>query len=134
MTRLSLPFPPAVNNITAVVRGRKITSKRGREYRAAAVDAIQSQYRGPQLNGRLQVQITLMAPTRQKRDIDNYSKAVLDAITAAGVWEDDELVDALTIRRGPITKGGACYVEIFPAGKESILYSANQAELYAEGK
>ncbi|WP_106478134.1 RusA family crossover junction endodeoxyribonuclease [Phytohalomonas tamaricis] len=112
MIELTLPFPPAVNNITAVVRGRKITSKRGREYRAAAVEMIQGQYRGSQIDGRLQVQITLVAPTRQKRDIDNYSKAVLDAITAAGVWDDDEQVDRIEIIRGEIRKPGAAVVTI----------------------
>lgn len=112
MIELTLPFPPAVNNITAVVRGRKITSKRGRQYREDAVAAIQSQYQGTPLSGRLAVTLTLIPPCRRKRDIDNYSKACLDAITAAGVWMDDEQVDQLTIIRGDQAKGGGCVVEI----------------------
>lgn len=112
MISLSLPFPPAVNNITAVVRGRKITSKRGRQYREDAVQSIQKQHRGAPLTGRLAVKLVLIPPCRRKRDIDNYSKACLDAITAAGVWLDDEQIDRLTIIRGEKTKGGACRVEI----------------------
>ncbi|WP_413616430.1 RusA family crossover junction endodeoxyribonuclease [Halomonas cupida] len=112
MITLSLPFPPAVNNITAVVRGRKITSKRGRQYRADAVARIKEQYRGPALAGRLAVKLVIIPPCRRKRDIDNYSKACLDAITAAGVWEDDSQVDQLTIIRGDRAQGGGCLVEI----------------------
>ena len=112
MISLTLPFPPAVNNITAVVRGRKITSQRGRQYRADAVARIKEQYRGPVLAGRLAVKLVIIPPCRRKRDIDNYSKAALDAITAAGVWQDDSQVDQLTIIRGEKAPGGGCLVEI----------------------
>lgn len=112
MICLELPFPPAVNNITTVARGRKITTKRGRLYREQAVQAIRQQYRDRPLSGRLSVVLTLYPPCRRKRDIDNYSKASLDALTAAGVWEDDEQIDRLTIVRGDLLKGGGCSVEI----------------------
>lgn len=113
MIEFSIPFPPSVNQITAVFRGRKITSKRGREYRQEAVDAIKAQYRGPTQTGRLALHVTLYPPCRRKRDIDNYSKGILDAITAAEVWADDELVDDIRVVRGPVTKGGACLVQIY---------------------
>lgn len=112
MIEFSIPFPPSVNQITAVVRGRKITSKRGRQYRDEAVAAIRSQYKGATQHGRLSLYVTLYPPCRRKRDIDNYSKGILDAITAANVWADDELVDDIRVVRGPVTKGGACLVRI----------------------
>lgn len=112
MISLTLPFPPAVNNITTVARGRKITSKRGRQYRDDAIKAIHEQYQGDILSGRLMVCITLRPPCRRKRDIDNYSKAILDAITCAGAWQDDEQVDQMTVIRGPVKKGGECKVSI----------------------
>lgn len=118
MIELSLPFPPAVNNITAVVRNRKITSKRGRQYREDAVQSIQEQHQGAPLTGRLAVKLVLIPPCRRKRDIDNYSKACLDAITAAGVWLDDEQVDQLTIIRGDQARGGGCLVEIIEIEEE----------------
>ena len=117
MIDLTLPFPPAVNNITAVVRNRKITSKRGRQYRKEAIEAICQQYSGEVLSGRLDVRIVLFPPCRRKRDIDNYSKAILDAITAAGIWEDDEQVDYITIIRGEVAKGGGCQVTITAYGE-----------------
>lgn len=116
MIELILPFPPAVNNITAAVRGRKITSKRGRQYREDAVRQISAQFNGAPLTARLSVKLVLIPPCRRKRDIDNYSKAALDAITAAGVWVDDEQVDQLTIIRGEKVQGGGCLVQIEEMG------------------
>jgi len=112
MVTLKLPFPPTVNNITAVVRGRKITSKRGRQYREQAMQLIKEQYDDAPLSGRLSVRIELHPPCRRTRDIDNYSKAPLDAITKAGLWLDDEQIDRLTVKRCEIVPGGACVVHI----------------------
>jgi len=117
MIELNLPYPPSVNTITAVVRGRKITSKRGREYRKEAVDLIREQYSGDQITGSVAVEIELYPPTRRRSDIDNFSKGVLDAITAAGLWLDDDQVDQLTINREPVTGGGLCVVRIRELGQ-----------------
>lgn len=38
----------------------------------------------------------LFAP---KPDVDNYAKGVLDAITKAGIWEDDTLVRSLHVQK-----------------------------------
>jgi len=47
----------------------------------------------------------LFMPDRRKRDIDNTLKALLDALTHAGVWLDDSQVVDLRIRKSP-TLGG----------------------------
>jgi len=68
---------------------------------------------GKKITGRVAVKVTLYPPNRQKRDIDNYTKVLLDGITKARVWEDDECVDLLTIARGQISRpNGYCTVEI----------------------
>lgn len=51
-------------------------------------------------------------PDRRVRDLDNLPKAVLDAITAAGVWDDDGQIDFLSVKRCGIKKGGKIVVEI----------------------
>lgn len=97
-----LPFPPSVNGYWRAFRGRNILSKRGREYRADALDAVGKV--GGQLAGRLQVSLDLHPPDARRRDIDNYCKGVLDALTHAGVWLDDEQIDKLNILKCPRDK------------------------------
>lgn len=89
-----------------------LVSAKAREYRqsVAADVALNPEYLP--LEGRLGVSIYLQAPTRRKYDIDNRIKTVLDALQHAGVFEDDEAVDVLEVRRGPIVEGGCCTVMV----------------------
>lgn len=117
MIMLTLPFPPSVNGYWRAptkgrLAGRHLISAKGRQFRQDAIAAIVSQHQGKPLVGRLEVELRLCAPDRRGRDIDNYSKGCLDAITHAGVWLDDGQIDKLTVERGPITKGGQCTVWI----------------------
>lgn len=101
----TIPWPPSANRIWRSVRiggaSRVLLSKEGREYREAvkrAVGACQP------IKGNVEVQIKAHKPDNRRRDIDNLLKASLDALTKAGVWEDDSQLDALAIRRMPATK------------------------------
>lgn len=49
------------------------------------------------LNKQLKVTITAYRPDNRRRDLDNLLKAVLDALTHAGVYEDDHLICDLRI-------------------------------------
>ena len=113
MIVLTLPFPPSTNTIWRNVNGRTLLSRRGREFRREVGLHVGMQHKGEPLEGRLSVLVLLTPPDRRKRDIDNYGgKAVLDALTHAGVWLDDEQVDELIIQRGEVRKGGGCVVRI----------------------
>lgn len=58
------------------------------------------------LECRLSVYIRFHPPCNRRRDLDNYTKATLDALTHAGFWEDDSQIDKLTISRAEkINKG-----------------------------
>jgi crossover junction endodeoxyribonuclease RusA len=90
MLVLTLPFPPSVNTYWRNIgRGRTIISKRGRQYRDDVVGHVAAHPKADMLADRLHVAITLHPPDNRRRDVDNYLKAPLDALTHAGVWADD---------------------------------------------
>jgi crossover junction endodeoxyribonuclease RusA len=102
---LVLPIPPTVNTYYRHVTkgpmaGRTLISERGRRYRTAVGEIVRSRPRGTAVeHGRLAVSIEFRAPDRRKRDLDNLTKAVLDALTHAGIWADDSQIDDLRIWR-----------------------------------
>ena len=49
-----------------------------------------------------------------KPDIDNYIKAILDALTKAQYWQDDHQVIQLWARKEFVNYAGACLVDIRP--------------------
>jgi crossover junction endodeoxyribonuclease RusA len=109
---IDLPFPNSTNTHWRVARGRHYISPKGVAFRQAVeVSARLHGEKAP--DGRLQVGVMLYPPDKRKRDIDNYgAKSLLDALTFAGLIEDDSLIDRLVIERGPIVKGGKCRVYI----------------------
>lgn len=104
--RISLPWPPGNNHLFSVFRGRKIKSKKGREYTAAVIKQITEANQQYLLTGSLKVKITAYPPTRVKRDLDNLFKSPLDSLTQAGVIADDSLIDDVRMVRGEVVKGG----------------------------
>ncbi|HEX7041202.1 MAG TPA: hypothetical protein VF202_13880 [Trueperaceae bacterium] len=89
---LELPWPPTANNLHAVVRGRKVLSRKGREYRAQAA-----------------AQLAMQAAPRLGYASE---KAAIDALVYAGVLHDDSQIDRLTIVRAEPRAGGALTVTI----------------------
>jgi len=117
MVNLTLPWPPTVNlywrPIATGRTARLILTKAARKYRANALAAILSQ-QAPRFpaDTRLAVTITLHPPDRRKRDVDNFNKGILDALTFARVYADDSQIDDLRILRGSTCKGGLAHVRI----------------------
>lgn len=106
-----MPWPPSVNHYWRTVQGRMIISKKGREYRDA-VSELAARESWPKLGAqRLAVAIEAWVPDRRRRDLDNVLKALLDAMTHAGVWDDDSQIDDLRIFRAPAI-GGMCKVNV----------------------
>ena len=114
---VKLPWPPTINHYWRTVpmgrATRTLISKKGRIYRTSVIAALSScGFYGLRLDDRLAVTITLYPPTKARRDLDNFAKALLDAFTHAGVWLDDDQIDALHIYRGAVEKGGNAVVTV----------------------
>jgi crossover junction endodeoxyribonuclease RusA len=106
---IRLPWPPSVNTYwRSVGRGRVLISERGRDYRIAVALAVRERWPGLRhpTRARLVVSIYAWPPDRRSRDLDNLPKAVFDALTHAGVWQDDSQIDGLAVTRLAVTKGG----------------------------
>jgi len=86
---VKLPFPPSVNNYTATYHGRKILSKRGRDYKMDCQIEILKQRPFPKLKGAIGIKIKFVPPDNRRRDLDNLNKAVLDALKENNIIEDD---------------------------------------------
>lgn len=123
MIKLVLPFPPSLNTYWRNVQGRTIVSRAGRDYRRQVqIDVAARRLRDPSLpkglSQPLAVTLRVHAPDRRARDLDNLPKGLLDALTHAGLWEDDSLIDELHIYRcGPI-KGGCVVVQVDYSARE----------------
>tara|TARA_R110000803_G_scaffold163054_1_gene226730 strand:- start:1009 stop:1395 length:387 start_codon:yes stop_codon:yes gene_type:complete len=114
---LYLPFPPTINSYYKMTRqGQRYLDKSVREFRQKVADTVNEQAPGLCLDTPLFMEVYLFMPDRRKRDVDNYMKGLLDALTEAGLWEDDSLVDQLHIYRGEIVKGGLVRIELSEAG------------------
>lgn len=88
-----------------------ILSKKGREYIKACQGAVNTLYM-QKISGDLSVKLFLYPPDGRQRDIDNYLKAVFDAMTHAGVWIDDIQVKQLYVEMRDKIKGGKAVIEI----------------------
>ncbi len=119
-TSITLPWPPTVNGYWqafAIGGGRVVMSltKRARLYRSDVATAIRLKFGAAKLvpySTPVRIDVELRAPDRRARDLDNHLKGLFDALTHAGVWDDDVLVDEMTVRRGPLIACGCVKVLI----------------------
>lgn len=108
--KLTLPFPPSMNHYWRRCGHIMHISEAGKRFRKD-VQAVVG-LRPRTISGRVSVSVTVFAPDRRVRDIDNLLKPMLDALTHSGIWLDDGQVDDLRIVRGPVEKPGRVEVLI----------------------
>jgi len=124
---LYLPFPPTVNNYyKKSAHGGRYISQKGRLFRAQVAEAVIDQIGDSvPLDYQMLVEVILFPPDNRTRDVDNYNKALLDAISETGFWLDDKFIDQLFVYRGEVrSRRGSCYVRISEAAP--ILRSPDQ--------
>lgn len=105
---MSLPFPPSVNNYWRRVGNRTLISKAGKEFAKNVSYAVfVHNPRLKPLAGPLAIDLTLNAPDRLRRDLDNTLKALLDSMGKAGVYDDDSQIKEIHMRWGAVGKPGS---------------------------
>lgn len=114
---LELPFPPSVNHYWRSVRidqaTRTLISAAGRDFRKQVAEQIMAEQKALGIACGVAVGVTLHAPDKRRRDLDNFGgKALLDALTHAGVWLDDSQVRRLAMAWGENVRGGKAVVRI----------------------
>lgn len=116
MRHFRLPWPPTVNGYWGTRRGGgKFRTRKAKAFYRSALQVI----------GDVDVHrdgVAVIAvfhpPDSRTRDVDNYWKGLLDAMTAAGVWLDDSQVKLQVGWMADKVKGGAVdvYVEELSGG------------------
>jgi crossover junction endodeoxyribonuclease RusA len=116
---LTLPFPPSMNSYwrspnKGALKGRHLISERGRKFRTEAIARVLEQLRRQPkpITTNIAVTVVFCPPNKAPRDLDNYFKALFDAMTHAGVWVDDKQIKRIVADWGPVTKGGKVELSI----------------------
>jgi len=93
------PFPPSVNSLyfQGKNHGQKFLSKKGKDFKAAVKALYPNE---ATLTGNLEVKIYLYPPDSRSRDLDNYVKSTLDALTHIGAIEDDVQIKVILAQIG----------------------------------
>ena len=114
---LHLPFPPSDNNYYVKTKQGQFISQKGRKFRDEVAKAVLQQYPfDDPIDYPVLVEVVLHVPDNRKRDILNYQKALMDALSKAEVWQDDVLINQAQIYRGAKVFNGATRVYIHEAG------------------
>lgn len=106
-----MPWAPSVNSCWMHTRRGVMLSARGRKYRADAIALLDELGLYNELiDSNVSMSVVLNPPTLRRYDVDNFSKSLLDALSHAKFWVDDEQVQKLTVSKGVKTSGGSVEV------------------------
>lgn len=89
-----------------------LVSADGRQYKNTVCREVTAQRAALGITTPVRMYVALCPPDRRRRDVDNYSKALLDGLVEAKVLEDDSLIRDLRIVWADTTPGGKAVVTI----------------------
>ena len=113
LCELRLPFPPTVNLYWRRSRFGMYVSPAGKKFRKRAVGIIE-RLGLPKIDGPLIMTAVFFPPCRRIRDIDNYNKGLLDALSAAELIGNDSQIKESHTRWGPRVKFGLTILTLYP--------------------
>lgn len=124
-------YPPTVNNYYQKTQRGLFISQKGRKFRDQLCSDFHEQLSGMEpIQGKVRIDVIAWVPDNRRRDLDNIMKPIMDAMTHAGMWDDDSQVDQMCVYRGAKSApNGAIYIRvdeaapIIPLGCESLLDS-----------
>jgi crossover junction endodeoxyribonuclease RusA len=109
----TVSWPPSLNNYYARTRYGVHIKKKGKEYRELIAQDLQEQVGVLTcIDEPVFVSAILYPPTNRVWDLDNHMKALQDALTVNGFWDDDNLVAQLLLYKGEVIKGGKVKLHI----------------------
>lgn len=101
----SVPIPPTINHAVGSRGKCRFLTKAYKEFLWDVAERwAKVKPAGWDPLARAGVTIDLHFKTRQKCDIDNRVKPLLDALTRSGVWSDDSQVDEILVTRCDVDK------------------------------
>lgn len=102
---LKLPVPPTLNHSIGTRGKFRFLTKEYKEFLwNVAEEWARKRFDDWYFDTSYDVRILLFFPTRRRCDIDNRVKPILDALTRAGVWKDDVLVNRIVVERCDVDK------------------------------
>lgn len=112
--KITLPWPPSVNNYWGTNGSYKYLKQPGKAYRGVCLLTIYKAFGGKPKSIAKPVRVKIIAcpPDRRKRDLDNLFKAPLDALECAGVYFSDNQIADLHIIRSDVVQDGRLEIEI----------------------
>ena len=134
---LVLPWPVSTNKTWRRSGTRIHVSAKTATFRTAVKSIVVAKKAPIPITGELEVIFTLYPPDRRQRDEDNFAgKSLFDALTKAGVWNDDSQIRRKVVEWGEVTKGGAVMVEIVerPDLASSVPAKASQSKNQPKGR
>ena len=119
MIEFRIPWPPSLNTYYVCIHGRKVLSKKGRIYAQEVKRLANDDGFNYGIGCEVFVGIKLAPPKNCVWDGDNYTKAIFDALTKAGVWKDDSLVWKYSVEKLDKYAMGEVYISIIQ--KEDVI-------------
>lgn len=109
---IKIPFPPSVNHLWILTRGRKVINKQYQEFIDSIVSALIGRQNLLDDSDYYSVSLIAFPSDRRRRDLDNLFKATLDALTRAKIWRDDSQVVEIHAVKGPAAEEAFVIVKI----------------------